>query len=190
MNTSTVPTMPIATIDENNELNESSKINDEIVRYFFINNLKTKSGKDKKQACAYTVAYSYDPSIGRVRYGACKFTRTDNKDTFSKKSHRATAGARYSKYPIYFDICFDDSAPSRILHEVRTTIKKMIFTVGMKCRHRNDAAMNTQPFPWELKYNLKDGTIIRHKVTLIPQNRKLTLNLPDSPTPKKIEWVE
>lgn len=169
---------------------QESQINSDLIRYFFINNLKTKSGKDKKRACAYTVAYDYDPSIGRVRYGACKFTRTDNKDVFCKKSHRKTAEARYIKYPIYFDICFDSDAPSRILHEVREAIKKMIFTVGMKCRHNNDQAMTAQPFEWELKYNLKDGTLVRHKVTMIPQNSKLTLNLPDSPTPKKIEWTE
>ena len=181
------------TSDEMNAMNvmqDDSKINGEIVRYFFINNLKTKSGKEKNKASAYTVAYSYDPSIGRVRYGACKFTKSDNKDTFCKKTHRSTAEARYNKYPIYYDICFDDSTPSRILHEVRATIKKMIFTVGMKCRHRKDTAMTAEAFPWELKYNLNDGTVVRHSVTLIPQNSRLTLNLPDSPTPKKIEWVE
>lgn len=174
----------------------SSIINGELVRFFFINNLKTKSGQQKDKASAYTVAYSYDQAIGRVRYGACKFTKSNKTDTFCKKAHRATAEARYTEYPIYFDICFDNAAPSRILHEVRASIKKMIFTVGMKCRHRQDPAMTTQPFEWTLKYHTKGGIFnneditIRHPVTLIPQNAKLTANLPDSPTPKKKKWIE
>ena len=179
------------------------KIKGDFVRYFRINNLKTKDGKIKPNGTAYTVVYSYDPSIGRVRYGACKFTKTaDTKsgvsNVFSKKAHRTTAIGRYTKYPIYFDICFDSDGPSQILHEVRTSIKKMIFTVGMKCRHSKDKAMTAQPMECELKYKTLAGSgapSIRKKVTLLPLNAALTPKLPSSPTSslsktKKVEWDE
>lgn len=152
----------------------AAKINSEIVRYFRINNLTTKSGKDKPNATAYTVAFSYNQWNGRVRYGACKFSKTENNEVFSKKAHRDTALARYTKYPVYYEVFFEDGTPSQMLHEVRESIKKMIFTLGMRCRHPKDLAMKVKPFEWTLKTRLNNGKILKQKVILIPKNAELT----------------
>jgi hypothetical protein len=166
----------------------TTKIKSGIVRYFRINNLKTKSGKDKNNPTAYTVAYSYEPAFGRVRYGACKFSKTQSNESFSKKAHRNTAFARYKKYPVYFDICFENYAPSQILYEIRSCIKRMIFKVGMKCRHSRDLAMTTSPFEHTLKSRMKDKTFQKKLVTLVPKNYELTKGLPSSPKSKKVVW--
>ncbi len=168
------------------------KIKSDFMRVFRINNLK-KNGVSNKNQTAYTVAYSYDAGIGRVRYGACKFTKQQKKDAFSKEAHRITAEERYSKYPVYFDICFEDDAPSQILHEVRACIKKMIFIIGMKCRHSTDLAMTVVPIECVIKTEraICDATeYTKRKVTLIPRNSLLTPILPSSPRSKKVEWTE
>jgi len=150
-----------------------SLIQPDFVRTWRINNLKDKQGNDKPNGSIYTIMYSYDPGCGRVRYGACKFTRKTTKDIFHKKKHNDTAYERYTKYPVYFDICFESSAPSQILHEVRYCIQKMLFVAGMKCRHPDDHAMIAKPFECEVKLdNLKNGKLI-HKVTLVPMNTTL-----------------
>jgi hypothetical protein len=172
---------------------EGSKIQSNFMRVFRINNLKNKNGSNKRHQTAYTAAYSYDASIGRVRYGACKFTKVTKRDTFSKDSHRLTAEERYNKYPVYFDICFDSDTPSQILHEVRSSIKKMIFKIGMKCRHSNDLAMTVGPFECVVKTqrSISDATeYTKRRVTLIPQNPLVTPILPSSPSSKKVEWIE
>jgi hypothetical protein len=171
----------------------TTKIQSDFMRVFRINNLKNKNGVNKNHQTAYTVAYSYDAGIGRVRYGACKFTKITKHDTFSKDAHRLTAEERYNKYPVYFDICFDSDAPSQILHEVRSCIKKMIFILGMKCRHSNDLAMTTNAIECVVKTqrSVSDATqYTKRKVTLIPQNHSLTPILPSSPSSKKVEWIE
>jgi len=146
------------------------KIQGNVVRAFRIDNKFTKSGKLRAKPTVYTVVYTYDPALGRVRYGACKFEKSENQKFFSKKAHTITATDRYTKFPVYFDMYFDGDVPSQVLHEVRNCIKRMIFTIGMKCRHPTDLAYITGPLEHEIKYKLKNGATYKRMVTLVPQN--------------------